>query len=574
MKPIAIDFETYYDSECSVRALGNYHYMNHPEWDALLLAIYGDELQGVYRIEDVPWSQLSNRPLIAHNAGFEQGVLNRLKEQDRAPDLFTTRWHDTADLAAYLGAPRNLEGAARTLLNIKLDKGVRDEMKGKRVMQDKFKEYALGDAEACFNIWTCWSQYWPSGEQELSRLTLESAQSGLSVDTVKLEKSISDLGNELWRTARDIPWAGNSDAKGKPIAVTSSIALCKECRARGIEPPPTTNSKDPDFLKWFADNPIDFVVAVQKYRSLNKTLKLLQTMLQRVKPNGRMDAGLKYFGAHTGRWAGWGGLNLQNLPREGDVRGMIVPGPDKKFIIADLAQIEPRCMAWMVDDVEFLNKCRDGQSPYEAHARSTMGYSGPAPLKTHSPSHYALAKARVLGLGYGCGHKKFVDVARALAGLKISESESKTIVVDYRNTNPLIVQYWKKLERAFKREVQFESGYFNKLPSGRQLRYFNCKSHKGLYASVQRGQPPRKIWGGVLCENQIQALARDVFANILLRLNIHGWHIAFHVHDEVILEVNKSVDIEEVKAVMCEPISWVPDLPIDVDACESEYFKK
>ena len=46
-------------------------------------------------------------------------------------------------------------------------------------------------------------------------------------------------------------------------------------------------------------------------------------------------------------------------------------------------------------------------------------------------------------------------------------------------------------------------------------------------------------YGGKLTENIIQAVARDCLAESIFRLHKAGYKIAFHVHDEVVLDVPK-----------------------------------
>ena len=77
---------------------------------------------------------------------------------------------------------------------------------------------------------------------------------------------------------------------------------------------------------------------------------------------------------------------------------------------------------------------------------------------------------------------------------------------------------------------------------------------------------PVKLYGGLLAENISQALARDVFADIMLRLEKKGLKTIIHVHDEVVIEANKD-DAEEVLgdviAAMKTPPTWLPDIPLE-----------
>lgn len=97
-----------------------------------------------------------------------------------------------------------------------------------------------------------------------------------------------------------------------------------------------------------------------------------------------------------------------------------------------------------------------------------------------------------------------------------------------------------------------------------------------------RGQfSPRGGWGRIesygpkFVENIVQATARDCLAEAMFRLEAAGFPIVFHVHDEVICEVPVGVSsAEELGALMGQPISWAPNLPLRADAYECEYYRK
>ena len=114
-----------------------------------------------------------------------------------------------------------------------------------------------------------------------------------------------------------------------------------------------------------------------------------------------------------------------------DVRSLFVPRPGKKFIICDLAQIEPRVMAWLVDDDKLLDLVKSGKDIYTAHALATMG------AKVVTKELRQLAKIRVLGLGYGCGAARFRDLAGSW-GCHMELDQARAVVQNYRNSNAKI----------------------------------------------------------------------------------------------------------------------------------------
>jgi hypothetical protein len=240
---------------------------------------------------------------------------------------------------------------------------------------------------------------------------------------------------------------------------------------------------------------------------------------------------LKYFGATTGRWSGGGGLNLQNLNRktaEGvDLRRAIVAPPGGVLACVDYSQIESRVLLYLAGDTAALNLFRANPEAdaYEIHARATMGYAEPEPLKSYcdrtGSNLRQLAKARVLGLGFGCGWQKFIEVARVMAGLGLDMEESKRIVSDFRRSNPLIVNLWYRLEDACGAKA---GGHFAlPLPCTqhdpalkRYLIYRDIAVRDEQITCTVAGQRMH-VYGGLLTENWTQATARDVLASAWLR---------------------------------------------------------
>ncbi|MCH7228586.1 DNA polymerase [Haloferula sp. A504] len=342
------------------------------------------------------------------------------------------------------------------------------------------------------------------------------------------------------------------------------------CRIAGIKPPPSLAEDDPGCEAWERQygESYPWVGAMRDWRKANALLEKLKVMRARTRPtDGCMGYGLKYFGGHTGRWSGDAGWNIHNLPRGEmfgvDLRGCVIPRPGHRLVACDLSQIEPRVMAWLCGDHAFLDQLAHGTPLYEAHARRTMGWDG-GDLKTEDPDRYALAKARVLGLGYGCGPAKFGAIAKTMCGIDLSEREAQATVAAFRSSNRGIVALWNRLQTDCRRAAR--DGTFEiELPSGRRLAYYNVRSTGGWTFQTERGGRVQRFYGGRLAENLVQATARDVFAEGLLRIERAGIPIAFHCHDEVVCEVPADTAAEaatEIARLMTTPPEWMPDIPL------------
>jgi DNA polymerase I-like protein with 3'-5' exonuclease and polymerase domains len=573
---VAIDFETVYSADYSVQDLGYSAYVRDSRFDALLVAVSDGDKSIVCNPRRFPWPALHGKALIAHNAAFDQAVFRRLQETGVIPpEVQPAGWHDTAALCAYIGAPRALDEAAAVLVGMTLDKSVRDRMRNGGDLFDRTDEYAAQDARAAALIWRKYGAFWPYHERRLSALTTAMGFRGISIDRKKAERIFQDLEDQAESARLSLPWVPAQ-------APASPKALAAECRKHGIPPPETTSTKEDAFDEWLeqygATEPARLVRIVQEIRSLNRSAKVLETMLSRVRADERIDAHTLYFGASTGRWSGGGhGLNLQNLNRgdagNADLRGCLVAPPGRKLVIADLSQIEPRCLAWMAGDRAWLDLVRSGVNPYEAQAMTAHGWKGQK-LKHTNPRLYALSKAERLGLGYGCGAEKFVTVARVLGGIDISLEESRKIVRDFRRGNPTITSLWNRLEKAF--SDRDGKHYRLPLPSGRKLRYFDVSREEST-ARVTLDGPRLNFYGGRLCENLIQAIARDVFADGLLRVEDAGLNPILTVHDEVICEVpeGQAEDaLREALRLMTIPPAWAPDLPVAAEGEIAAFYKK
>ena len=225
------------------------------------------------------------------------------------------------------------------------------------------------------------------------------------------------------------------------------------------------------------------------------------------------------------------GLNLQNLNRktaEGvDLRRAIIAPPGHVLALVDYSQIESRVLLYLAGDTAALDLFRANPhaDAYEIHARATMGYAEPEPLKAYcdrtGSNLRQLAKARVLGLGYGCAWLKFIEVARVMAGLDLGMEESKRIVADFRRSNPLIVDLWHRLHYAC--AARDGGHYALPLPCTqhdpslrRYLIYRDVIFHLETITCTVAGQRMH-VYGGLLTENWTQATARDVLASAWLR---------------------------------------------------------
>ena len=418
---VAIDTETYYDKEYGLQELGTYSYITDRRFDPYLVSVVARDLEYVGPLKDCPWDKITNRPWVAHNMSFDAQVLIEAQKRGMIPDWVEPAALDcTADLAVFLKAPRNLAGAVRELFGETMEKETRDLMKGKTWqdavdagLKDQLVLYALNDSRFCYRLARDFGKQWLEQEIRISRLNRKAGSIGIHVNLKAVRDAIRSLQHSIYIAGDSIPWEWGGPKQNKtPLSLDKAR---EQCRVDGI-PCPTTFKEDSeeasDWEERYADKH-PWIKAIRHWRKANRVLKLLKSIEARTRPDGTMPYLIKYFGAHTGRFSGGDGVNMQNLPkypfeqtsilegedesylREIDVRPMFIAPPGGTLFIADLSQIEARVILHLAGDKRQLQAIREGFNVYEAHARTTMGWSG-GPLKAERPDLYALAKARCL----------------------------------------------------------------------------------------------------------------------------------------------------------------------------------
>lgn len=413
----ALDYETHYTKDYSLKVLPTRAYVYHDEFHAYMLAVASnDGYTWVGDPKDFDWDRIKDQIVIHHNAQFDALVTQRLVELGIIPDVKPAAIHDTADLAAYLQHPRALKDHAKFVWGLTdiAEKGAKARSRMATMASDELAtdpeilEYATMDAKLSLRLWQEFSDEWPEEERELSRLNREACFRGIAVDTTYIEEACTRMAHKLFDAERAIPW----DWTGKKTPLSRN-RIIEHCNKVGIWYPASFAQGDEDCMRWedeFAEK-YPWVKAIRDWRRINMLYAKIKH-LRDYSYGGTFYPQFKYFGARTGRFSGDGKFNLQNLPRnemfcDVDDSGKEIPGTGcdlrrcfiartgHKLAMIDYAQIEARALVAVVNDEKMLPKLREGMSIYEAHARATMGWTG-GELKKENKDLYQLAKARCL----------------------------------------------------------------------------------------------------------------------------------------------------------------------------------
>jgi DNA polymerase len=100
------------------------------------------------------------------------------------------------------------------------------------------------------------------------------------------------------------------------------------------------------------------------------------------------------------------------------------------------------------------------------------------------------------------------------------------------------------------------------------LQFWGVDSETGKWRKQQ-------TYGGKLTENIVQAIARDILAEALVRLEANSYPVVMHVHDEAIAEVDKNVgNVKEFCDIMCQVPKWATGFPIAAEGFETIRYRK
>lgn len=285
------------------------------------------------------------------------------------------------------------------------------------------------------------------------------------------------------------------------------------------------------------------------------------------------------------------------------VRGMIVPDPGHDLIAMDFSAIEARVLAWLAGEEKVLEIFRTHGKIYEHAAAGIYG----KPIDAVSKAERQIGKVAVLALGYGGGVGAFQAMARAY-NVRVEDAQADEIKVAWREAHRRIVWYWHDLESAAINAVELgcvcksgpagrqiswkKAGSFLwcKLPSGRVLCY-PYPSVKQIPAPWGELKPALHLWcvngvtkkweetstyGGALAENITQAVARDLLAEGIARLEDADYRVVMHVHDEAVVEVrdDDADALHDVEAIMAEVPAWAEGLPIAAEGWRAKRYRK
>ena len=545
-------------------------------------------------------------------------------------------WRCTMVLGMYYGLPSSLSdmGKALKLSNQKLEEGKSivkyfcqlckpTTSNGQRTRNlpshnpenwKLFLEYNRRDVEVALEIKTILSNYplqtnfW----QEYA-LDQEINDRGILVDkslVINAVRFCKEYTAEAIMTLKRLTGINNPN---------STQQMKKWLASQGI----TTKSLDKASLdNLIAVAPSGIKEILSLYQKIKKTsVSKYEKMLVVSCSDEKIRGAFQFYGAsRTGRWAGRQ-VQFQNLPKGsisdleqarslvkiGDynafkvqynsvldtlskiVRSAIIPSDNLKLIVADYSAIEARVLAFIADEHWRLKVFENNEDLYCASASNMFG----VPVEKNGINGGLRQKGKIaeLALGYGGA----VGALKAMGATKmgLNEQELSLLVQAWRSANINIVKFWGNVEDKLRLTIRYhvpteintlkfhyqDNILFITLPSSRELCYRNPKIELGKFGQEIITYDDNKLgvktesYGAKFVENIVQGISRDILSNAMLNLQYYG-HIVAHVHDEVVLECNRTETAKHICDLMSVPPTWMPNIKLKVEGFESMYYKK
>ncbi len=530
------------------------------------------------------------RIFVAHNVGFD-GLVCKL-----CWGLNFSTYFDTTGYARFLGIQAGLANTAAFFEKNKLEAPpFSDASLHNPALRKQMERYCATDVALARLIFgkAIADERYPDGDFVISSMTAGANLRGLRVDVEQAAAFAADLA--ALRAATLADFASSFDFDTSDLSKTRKVLAYLQSRW-GIKLA-SLDKRDPSRAVIIAHAPEAqrFLALRQRLQTLRKAGQNAGAYAKI--PGSRIYNVVHYYGAHTGRFTAGGRdagkLNLHTLfktknsakiPELGRERTLIVPSEGSSFCAADLSNIEARVVALVAEEKALLDQfATSGSDVYIWFAQPI--FPGVKIVKGGENDHLRqLGKEAVLGLGFGMGLDKFLERVRA-AVPGVDAELVKRMFDAYQEMFPRIRRARYALHRRFADAADRHLASFERpcpihlstepavagptvvvgLPTGRSLfyrsilgedelgpygprrAYWYAPSASCLPSLRARGRGPgqrrfpdgqirARVTPQVLIENIVQAIARNLMVHQAMQLEREGLRVAFHAHDEVVVE--------------------------------------
>ncbi len=579
---IILDFETYFDTEYSLKRMTTEEYVRDPRFKIHCVAVVTETERKVFTENfSENLAPYMDDFVVCHHSQFDGLILSHHL------GLYPKFWGDTLSMARALLQnlkSHSLESLAKYFglpeksIDYNAFRGIRDLDDSTMQM---LTEGCIHDAELTYEIASKLLIDFPIPELQVVDLNirmftepclcLDVEHVTQELEKVKLAKAAA-LEN-LGITKEDL----QSAAKFSSILESYGIVVPTKTSPKTGKIMPALAKTD-EGMKALLEHEDEVIAALAAAR-LGQKSTLMESRCERflsMFSRGYMPVYLKYHGAHTGRFSGGDKANWQNLIPI--LRKGILAPDGYKIVGADSAQIECRLLNWFAGQHNIVEAFRAGRDIYSELATIFYGRT----ITKANEEERKFGKEIELASGYNMGWLKFQLRVFQKMRKRLTDEEAKRAISVYRESHPHVVSMWKRFQQVienmgkgllpYKIGCVTIDGYKIIMPNGSFLDY------TGLYydgESYRIGDS--NIYGGKVVENIIQKLALIIVTEAAARINnTYGYKFATTVHDDVLYVVpeNDNTALENVLKEMKTPPVWGPDIPLGAEGFQNKRYNK
>lgn len=599
---VVIDFETYYAPDYSLRRMPTVLYVRDPRFLIHGAAIKIDDGPTTWWhrsmlptiLSNLPWPEIT---LIGHNLYFDGLIL--VEHYGHRPH----RYADTLGMARALlptGMSRSLGDIGPALgLGSKVDDYLGADVKGVRDLSiHASAKLAAGCIADCDMTWALYELLAPQLPESEHYVLHMNTRMGVESPILLDQKILADEArladeqkkNKIDESGRHIDDLMSND---KFLVILQSLLPDKQLpwkQNKNGDTIPAFAKNDPEWVRFKLDNPdlIPLCEAREEAKSTIKASRARRFLQIAQTQRGTLPMAYKYAGAHTFRFSGDDGLNVQNLPRldKSNMRRALLAPEGYVINVADSSQIELRTQLWFSKQFDILHKLANGVDIYKEVAAPVFNVRFSEITKLQR----GVGKALELGGQYGMGAPKYrAYMAGGPLGLDpifFSEEAAAGAIRTYRSTHPATVQMWYTLDACIPYMLDhtpytlgpitfIHEGII--LPNGMTLDYTGLRpTEEGGWAYGINGAM-KFLWGGTLLENIIQALARIIVIDQAALIDKEVAPVVGWTHDENLILSPESRAEEHQKTmveIMSQPPAWASDLPLAAEGGFDRCYSK
>lgn len=588
MQLVTLDFETYFDDEYSLKKMTTEEYVRDHRFGVHCVCAKIDSGDTFASTKEIKSLYIENSGVLCHHAHFDGLILSHHY------GIKPTFWFDTLSMARLvlphlkshsLESLASYYGLGTKTVPYQLFKGKR-ELDNNTMLQ--LSDGCLNDVELTYEIFKRLLPYVPEEELRVIDLTIRLfTEPKLRLDR---ESMIAYYHEELRRKKELLTKHGIEE---KDLA--SNIKFAALLQSYGVEPPKKISlktgkeafafAKTDDGFKELLTSDNDDIAALAECRISVKS-NIAESRSKRMldmDARGAMCVYLKAYGAHTLRWSGGDSMNWQNLKKKTPLRESLIASTGYVCVVVDKSQIECRLLNYMAGQMDVLAAFASGRDQYCDSATKFYGYT--VTKKEHEHNERKLFKEVELGSGFGMGHVKFQTYIKQKANRVVSIEEAKSIINFYRRTHPRVTALWKEAEQVIG-FLASGSNYTWKMVEVRDGRIYlpngSYLSYEGLYKDEERDwrYPTKKgnskLYGALLVENVVQALARMMFARDVLKI-AEKYKVVMLTHDECVY-IAREQEAQQAYDFGVEALTtnyeWCKDIPLAAEGGFARNYSK